>query len=600
MPSPCCPPQSRPGGGRGFVVRLARRGIVHATGWTATQPLSGMRCLHPRGVRGRPPAGARLGGRDRLTIDLLTAGYRVVEVPCDLQHRVTGADWRGQVHRAPPVPRRRPRPGGAAGPAGRPVAGAPPATRRVERRSRPRRTSRMARRRPRAPMPGRERASRMAARRLAGSPALRSSPAHWRWCCSPGSRFSACPPPCPRSGRPPPPRPGNSACTRRRRSSPPALAGGRRSGPWPSRSGLRAVAAGARPRPRHVAARRGGRRGRARRRPAAGFRRPPLLRRLRPDRRPGRRPVRRPRRAASRGGSDPVVVRRPAALAGHAERVRPRRHRRDGRGVVGSPGRRSGSRLAVAAARAAPPSWPWRCLLDRAARADPERPRPCRRAVDAQPAAARPARPRRARRRARRGVRGGGAGRGRPASACSPGPCSGRRRRSRRPTRCSAVGAAVGAAADGRGGTAVRAVLLGLAGALVVAGARPPRRRTRTSSTSCGTPAGTCRSPPRGGRSRTPSTSSRQGAAPAVGTPARAGARSRPRRPRAAPPAAACRRPRRPGDRPGAASRRRRSPRADRGLAAHRAVRPAVVRRPRLAALALAPATASTAPCSHS
>ncbi|HEX8971958.1 glycosyltransferase family 2 protein, partial [Oryzihumus sp.] len=39
------PPQKQAGGGRGFVVRLARKGIHDLTGWQATQPLSGMRCL---------------------------------------------------------------------------------------------------------------------------------------------------------------------------------------------------------------------------------------------------------------------------------------------------------------------------------------------------------------------------------------------------------------------------------------------------------------------------------------------------------------------------------------------------------------------------
>src|SRR4051812_27032736 len=93
------PPQSRPGGGRGFVVRLARRGIVHATGWTPTQPLSGLRCLTREAFEAARPLAYGWGVETAMTIDLLTAGYRVVEVPCDLQHRVTGADWRGQLHR---------------------------------------------------------------------------------------------------------------------------------------------------------------------------------------------------------------------------------------------------------------------------------------------------------------------------------------------------------------------------------------------------------------------------------------------------------------------------------------------------------------------
>jgi glycosyltransferase involved in cell wall biosynthesis len=94
------PPQERPGGGHGFVVRLASRGIVDATGWTPTQPLSGMRCLTREAFEAARPLAHGWGVETALTIDALTAGYRVVEVPCELHHRVTGADWRGQLHRA--------------------------------------------------------------------------------------------------------------------------------------------------------------------------------------------------------------------------------------------------------------------------------------------------------------------------------------------------------------------------------------------------------------------------------------------------------------------------------------------------------------------
>ena len=113
------PPQARPGGGRGLVVNLSRRGIVRATGWTPTQPLSGMRCLTREAFEAARPLAHGWGVETALTIDLLTAGYRVVEVPCDLQHRVTGSDWHGQLHRAPAVPGRRPRPRRPARAAGR-------------------------------------------------------------------------------------------------------------------------------------------------------------------------------------------------------------------------------------------------------------------------------------------------------------------------------------------------------------------------------------------------------------------------------------------------------------------------------------------------
>lgn len=94
------PPQASAGGGSGRVVRLARRGIKRATGWTATQPLSGTRCLTRAGFDAALPLAPGWGVETGLTIDLIRAGYRVIEVPCELHHRVTGADWGGRRHRA--------------------------------------------------------------------------------------------------------------------------------------------------------------------------------------------------------------------------------------------------------------------------------------------------------------------------------------------------------------------------------------------------------------------------------------------------------------------------------------------------------------------
>ena len=94
------PPQNTRGGGHGFVVRLARNGIERLAGWTPTQPLSGMRCLSREAFEAASPLARGWGVEVGLTIDVLVAGLRVLEVPCDLQHRVSGSDWRGQVHRA--------------------------------------------------------------------------------------------------------------------------------------------------------------------------------------------------------------------------------------------------------------------------------------------------------------------------------------------------------------------------------------------------------------------------------------------------------------------------------------------------------------------
>lgn len=93
------PPQKRAGGGHGFVVKLSRRGIERATGFVATQPLSGQRCLTPAAFAAARPLAYGFGVETAMTIDLLRAGMKVAEVECDLHHRVTGADWRGQAHR---------------------------------------------------------------------------------------------------------------------------------------------------------------------------------------------------------------------------------------------------------------------------------------------------------------------------------------------------------------------------------------------------------------------------------------------------------------------------------------------------------------------
>jgi hypothetical protein len=93
------PPQRRAGGGHGFVVRLATRGIKRATGVTFAQPLSGQRCLTRAAFEAARPLAHGFGVETALTIDLLRGGFRVTTVPCELHHRVTGSDWRSQRHR---------------------------------------------------------------------------------------------------------------------------------------------------------------------------------------------------------------------------------------------------------------------------------------------------------------------------------------------------------------------------------------------------------------------------------------------------------------------------------------------------------------------
>lgn len=92
-------PATGKGGGHGFVVRLSRDGIARATGWQAEAPLSGQRCLTRQAFEAARPLAYGFGVETGLTIDLLRKGFRVEEVPVDFRHRVTGGDWRGQLHR---------------------------------------------------------------------------------------------------------------------------------------------------------------------------------------------------------------------------------------------------------------------------------------------------------------------------------------------------------------------------------------------------------------------------------------------------------------------------------------------------------------------
>jgi glycosyltransferase involved in cell wall biosynthesis len=93
------PPQHTSGGGHGFVVRLAGDGIRRAVGFEPTQPLSGQRCLTREAFEAALPLAHGFGVETGLTIDVLRAGIRVLEVEADFQHRVTGTDLAAQLHR---------------------------------------------------------------------------------------------------------------------------------------------------------------------------------------------------------------------------------------------------------------------------------------------------------------------------------------------------------------------------------------------------------------------------------------------------------------------------------------------------------------------
>ncbi len=93
------PPQQG-AGGHGFVTGLGRKAIKRATGWVARQPLSGQRCITREAFDAVQPLAPGWGVEVGMTIDLLVAGYTVQEIPCNLHHRATANDFKGQLHRA--------------------------------------------------------------------------------------------------------------------------------------------------------------------------------------------------------------------------------------------------------------------------------------------------------------------------------------------------------------------------------------------------------------------------------------------------------------------------------------------------------------------
>ncbi|MBD0273549.1 MAG: glycosyltransferase [Acetobacteraceae bacterium] len=88
------------GGGRGLVLRLARWGVRRFTGQAVHAPLSGQRCLTRAAFAAARPLAAGFGVEVALTIAVLRAGFRVLEVPTQMDHRVTGNDAAGKRHRA--------------------------------------------------------------------------------------------------------------------------------------------------------------------------------------------------------------------------------------------------------------------------------------------------------------------------------------------------------------------------------------------------------------------------------------------------------------------------------------------------------------------
>lgn len=75
---------------RRAVVTTARHAIHGATGWSPRQPLSGQRCITREAFNAATPLSRGWGVEVGMTIDVLLAGFRVLELPCDIRHRHGG------------------------------------------------------------------------------------------------------------------------------------------------------------------------------------------------------------------------------------------------------------------------------------------------------------------------------------------------------------------------------------------------------------------------------------------------------------------------------------------------------------------------------
>jgi Glycosyl transferase family 2 len=89
----------RAGGGLGIAKRVARELIRLRTGFTAREPLSGQRRLSERARAACFPLAPGFGCEVRMTIDALRVGLTMEEVELDLDHRATGRDAAGFLHR---------------------------------------------------------------------------------------------------------------------------------------------------------------------------------------------------------------------------------------------------------------------------------------------------------------------------------------------------------------------------------------------------------------------------------------------------------------------------------------------------------------------
>jgi glycosyltransferase involved in cell wall biosynthesis len=90
----------RVGGGFGVALGFARWAERRLCGFEARAPISGQRAMRAETLREVLPFARGFGMEIGMTVDAVRAGCRVGEYEIDLEHRATGRDARGFLHRA--------------------------------------------------------------------------------------------------------------------------------------------------------------------------------------------------------------------------------------------------------------------------------------------------------------------------------------------------------------------------------------------------------------------------------------------------------------------------------------------------------------------
>ncbi|HEX6601555.1 MAG TPA: glycosyltransferase [Solirubrobacterales bacterium] len=89
----------RAGGGFGLALGFARWAIRRLCGAEAQAPISGQRAMRVEVLRAVLPFAPSYGMEIGMTVDAIRAGYRLGEYELDLEHRATGRNLRGFLHR---------------------------------------------------------------------------------------------------------------------------------------------------------------------------------------------------------------------------------------------------------------------------------------------------------------------------------------------------------------------------------------------------------------------------------------------------------------------------------------------------------------------